>query len=132
MLCNSANLADVQNLPSPSDAALLAALAHPERMRIVEQLSRGPAKQKDLAKELNLDSGSLSRWLRELAQARIISQDREGTHDAYWLVAANRTDELLDLAALLASELADAHAERAASQAEANRKRLRERRTRKA
>jgi len=99
-------------------------------MLIVEHLSRGPAKQKDLAKELGLDSGSLSRWLRELAQARIISQDREGSHDPYWLVAPERTNELLDLAALLASELADHYAERAAAQAKVDQERLRERRRR--
>jgi DNA-binding MarR family transcriptional regulator len=128
MFCNSANLADVQNLPTPSDVVVLAALAHRERMRIVEHLRRGPAQQKELAKELQLDSGSLSRWLRELAQARIISQDRDGTHDPYWLVMPERTDEFLDLAALLASELADAYAERAAAQAKVDRERLHERR----
>lgn len=127
MFCNSANLADVQNLPLPSDAAVLAALAHRERMRIIEHLSRGPAKQKELAKELGLDSGSLSRWLRELAQARIISQDRDGSHDPYRLVAADRTNELLDLAALLASELADDYAKRATAQAKVDEERLRER-----
>lgn len=120
----------MQNLPTPSDVAVLTALAHRERMRIVERLSRGPAKQKELASELHLDSGSLSRWLRELAEARIISQDREGSHDAYWLVMPERTDELLDLAALLASELADAYAERAAAQAKVDEARLQERRQR--
>ena len=120
----------MQNLPTPSDVAVLAALAHRERMRIVECISRGPAKQKELAKELGLDSGSLSRWLRELAQARVITQDREGSHDPYWLVVPERTNELLDLAALLASELADAYAERAVAQAKVDEERLRERRQR--
>jgi DNA-binding transcriptional ArsR family regulator len=130
MIGNSANLADVQNLPTPSDVAVLTALAHRERMRIVERISRGPAKQKELAEDLGLDSGSLSRWLRELAQARIINQDREGSHDPYWLVAPERTNELLDLVALLASELADAYANRATAQAEVDKARLRERRKR--
>jgi len=120
----------VQNLPPPSDAAVLAALSHPEKLRIVERLGQEAAKQKELAKDLDLDSGSLSRWLRELSQAGVISQDRVGTHDPYWLVMPKRTEELLDLAALLASELADAHAERAALQAKANKARLEERRRR--
>lgn len=120
----------MQNLPPPSDAAVLAALSHPEKLRIVERLGQGAAKQKELAKDLDLDSGSLSRWLRELSQAGVISQDRVGTHDPYWLVMPKRTEELLDLAALLASELADAHAERAALQAKANKARLEERRRR--
>jgi DNA-binding transcriptional ArsR family regulator len=130
MVCNSSYLADKKNLALSSDAAILAALGHRDKIRIVERLSEGQAKQKELIKDLGIASGTISRWLAELSRARIVSQDREGTHDAYWLVCGERTNELLDLVALLASELSSAHAERAAEQAKADMQRLSERRKR--
>ena len=130
MFCNSSYLADAKKIARASDATVLAALGNPDKIRIVERLAEGPAKQKELIKDLGLTSGTLSRWLAELSRARIVSQDREGTHDPYWLVRKKRTEELLDLTALLASELSDAQAERAALQAEVDAERLAERQRR--
>jgi len=130
VICNSAYLADKKNLLPPSDSSILGELSRPEKIRIVERLSDGAAKQKEIEKDLGLSSGSLSRWLRELAQAQIVYQDRPGTHDPYRLVKPERTNELLDLVALLASELSDAYVERAERRADANKARLRERRER--
>lgn len=121
----------MKNLAQPSDVTLLAALGHREKIRIVERLSEGEAKQKDLARDLGLPSGSLSRLLSELVRARLVRQEREGSHDPYQLVNPARTNELLDLAAELASELADDYAERASQQAEADKARLADRRNRK-
>jgi DNA-binding transcriptional ArsR family regulator len=131
MVCNSSDLADWKNLASSSDVAILAALGHREKIRIVERLSEGDAKQKQLTEDLGLSSGTLSRWLGELVRARIICQDRDGSHDPYRLVKPERTNELLDTAALLASELANASAVRAAHQAKVDEIRLRERNDRK-
>jgi len=128
MICNSSYLADTKNLEEPSDANILSALGKREKIRIVERLTLGEARQKELISDLGVASGTLSRWLAELSRARIISQNREGTHDPYWLVAPGRTNELLDLAALLASELSAAHAKRASEQAETDTLRLQERR----
>lgn len=130
MVCNSSYLADAKKIPPPSDATILAALAHPDKIRIVERLADGEAKQKDLIKDLGIGSGTISRWLGELSRARIVGQDREGTHDAYWLVKRDQTEELLDAAALLASELSAAHAEQASAQARADAKRLKQRQAR--
>lgn len=93
-------------------------------MRIVERLSRGKAQQKELAKDLDLQSGTLSRWLNELVQARIVSQRREGRYEVYWLVQPQRTNELLDVVANLAVELS-------AAQVQADEVKLKEREERK-
>ena len=130
MICNSSYLADKKNLEESSDVDLLSELGHREKIRIIERLSDGEAKQKELVAELGLKSGTVSRWLTELTHARVISQDREGSHDPYWLVKPERTNEFLDLVALLASELADAHAERADRQAKVDKRRLKERQAR--
>lgn len=125
MFCDSSDLADSQKLEVASDVTLLATLGHDARLRIVERLSEGAARQKDLVAELAISSGTASRLLGELTEARLIQQDQPGSHSSlYRLVAPERTDELLDLAALLASELSEAFAERAAAQAEVDRKRL--------
>lgn len=123
MICNSSDLADRKNLPSPSDVAVLRELGHREKVRILERLSEGSAQQKELAKDLGIASGTLSRWLGELVQVRIIGQAREGSHDMYWLVEPELTNELLDAIARLASSLSTA-------QAEADEARLEERKTR--
>jgi DNA-binding IclR family transcriptional regulator len=130
MICDSSDLADWKNLAAPSDVSLLQALAHRERMALVERLSDGAARQKELADFLGAKSGTVSRWLGDLVRARVISQDREGSHDPYWLVRPELTNQLLDTAAALASELSDAHSERAAWQAEIDRERLAQRRKR--
>jgi DNA-binding transcriptional ArsR family regulator len=120
VICNSSDLADRKNLPAPSDVAVLGELGHRDKVRIVERLSRGKAQQKELAKDLDLQSGTLSRWLGELVQARIISQARQGRYEVYWLIKPERTNELLDIAAKLAIELS-------AAQLEADEAKLRER-----
>jgi transposase-like protein len=130
MICNSSDLADRKNLPTASDVAILAELSHREKVRIVERLTLGEAKQKELAEDLGTKSGTLSRWLKELMQARLIGQEREGSHDPYWLVNPVRTNELLDVAARLASEVSEAHAERAVAQADVDRERLEKRESR--
>ena len=105
-------------------------MGHADKIRIIERLADGAAKQKDLLSDLAISSPNASRWLSELMRANIISQDREGTHDAYWLVKRDRTEELLDLAALLASELSAARVQRAQGQAEVDVQRLEERKLR--
>jgi DNA-binding transcriptional ArsR family regulator len=130
MFCNSSYLADWKKIPSASDATVLAALGHPDKIRIVERLADGDAKQKELVADLEIKSGTISRWLADLSRAQIVSQDREGTHDPYRLVRKERTEELLDLAALLASELSTAGAERAESQRRVDAERLAQRQAR--
>lgn len=130
MICNSSDLADWKNVATPSDADLLDELGHRDKIRIVERLTAGEARQKELADDLGAKSGTVSRWLADLKRARVIDQDRPGSHDPYWLVRPELTNELLDLAARLASELAEASLERADWQAKVDRERLEERRER--
>jgi DNA-binding HxlR family transcriptional regulator len=130
MICNSSYLADWKKVATPSDVVVLAELGHRDKIRIVERLSEGPARQRDLIDELGLTSGTLSKWLAELVGARLVVQEGSAPRDPYWLVKPDTTNALLDIAAQLASELADAEVERAQEQATVDRQRLQERRKR--
>jgi DNA-binding HxlR family transcriptional regulator len=128
MVCNSSDLADSQNLDAaPADVELLAVLGHPVRLRVIELLSEGDARQRDLLPHLEVTSGSLSRMLGELRDARLIDRLGAGTHAPYRLVLPERTNELIDLAVLLGSELSDVFVERATDRARADRQRLEDR-----
>ena len=125
MFCNSSDLADSQNLDvAPADVELLAVLGHPVRLRVVELLSEGDARQRDLLPHLEVTSGTLSRMLGELRDARLIDRLGTGSHAPYRLVLPERTNELIDLAVSLGSELSDVFAERAAERVRVDRRRL--------
>jgi ArsR family transcriptional regulator len=131
MVCNSSDLADLQNIDLvPADVELLAALGHPTRMRVIELLSEGEARPKDLLARLDANSGSLSRMLGELREARLIERIGPESRAPHRLVLPQRTNELIDLAALLGSELSEAFEARANLQARVDRQRLEERQTR--
>lgn len=59
--------------------AALVALADPQRLRIVEQLRRAPARAGDLAHAVGLSPPALSRHLRALKKAELV----EETHPAF-------------------------------------------------
>lgn len=60
-----------------TDAAVLKAIMHPLRRRIMEELGRGPATATRLAKELGENSGATSYHLRELAKYGFVDEAPE-------------------------------------------------------
>lgn len=89
--------------PVEIDIAMLRALAHPLRVRVLDLLNRdGPATATRLAERLEQSSGLLSWHLRQLADAGLVVEDPErGTkrerwwrsaHDSYRLRVADFLD----------------------------------------
>jgi predicted transcriptional regulator len=115
-------------LPSPSDGRLLHAYAELERVRIMLRLYRSPATQKELAAELGLNSGVISKQMKVLEDADLVGRPR--SHGAYGLVAPRETWAVLrsisNLAAAINTARADAddqwsqEVQRAAMQPAAN------------
>jgi DNA-binding transcriptional ArsR family regulator len=76
--------------PSPpeeiTDAAVLKAVMHPLRRRIMDELGRGPATATKLAKELGENSGATSYHLRELAKYGFVDEAPELAHgkERWW------------------------------------------------
>jgi DNA-binding transcriptional ArsR family regulator len=65
-------------LPNPDAlSATLAALADPTRRSILEQLSLGPQSVKDLAKPYAMSQPAISKHLRVLEDAGLISQVKQ-------------------------------------------------------
>ncbi|WP_409492942.1 ArsR/SmtB family transcription factor [Amycolatopsis sp. cmx-11-12] len=73
-----------------TDAAVLKAVMHPLRRRIMESLGRGPATATKLAKELGESSGATSYHLRELAKYDFIDEAPELAHgkERWWRARA--------------------------------------------
>jgi DNA-binding transcriptional ArsR family regulator len=74
-------------------AQRLRALAHPDRLRIVEVLSTGPAHVGEIAARLRLSVNATSRHLRVLDAARVVDRSQRGNHVLY--VLADRDVERL-------------------------------------
>jgi DNA-binding transcriptional ArsR family regulator len=66
-------------------AERLRALAHPDRLRIVEVLSSGPAYVGEVSARLGLPIGTISRHLRVLDAARVVNRSQRGNHVLYVL-----------------------------------------------
>ena len=62
-------------------ATLLRALADPDRLRVVEILSRSPRRAGDLAEEVGVPAPTMSKHLRMLLAAGIVADER-GAQDA--------------------------------------------------
>lgn len=63
----------------------LRALAHPDRLRIVDVLSSGPAHVGEVAAHLGLSIGAVSRHLRVLNAARVVDRSQRGNYVLYVL-----------------------------------------------
>jgi len=80
---------------------VLEALAHPNRIRILEFLRQGPRCNCEIAPELDIEQSNLSRHLKILVQAGILMSWKEGLR-VNFKVVDTRTFRLLDLAAAIA------------------------------
>jgi DNA-binding transcriptional ArsR family regulator len=65
------------------------ALAHPLRRQIVERLSTGPATVGEVTRGLEVSKPTISRHLRMLEEAGVVSRLRMGRH--HWLALRSET-----------------------------------------
>jgi len=91
-------------------AEILSALAHPNRIRILETLQKGVSCNCELAPQLALEQSNLSRHLKLLVQAGIIVSWKDGLR-VNFKVADARVYRILDLAASVAKRSVEAQAE---------------------
>jgi DNA-binding transcriptional ArsR family regulator len=70
------------------DLGMLSALAEPNRLRIVELLRDGPQPVGEIAERLSLLQPQTSRHLRILAEAGIVSAERQAQSRVYHLLPA--------------------------------------------
>ncbi len=84
-------------------AEILAALAHPNRIRIVECLRKDVLCNCELAPALELEQSNLSRHLKILVQAGILRSWKEGLR-VNFEVTDERIFKILDIAAAMARQ----------------------------
>ncbi len=89
--------------PINQQALMLAALAHPNRIRIVEELRAGMKCNCELAPILNLEQSNLSRHLKILVQAGVLISWKDGVR-VNFKVANDEIFSVLDLALKIAGE----------------------------
>lgn len=80
---------------------ILEALAHPNRIRILESLRQGPRCNCEIAPELGLEQSNLSRHLKILVQVGILLSWKEGLR-VNFKVVDDRIFKILDIAATVA------------------------------
>lgn len=91
-------------------ADVLSALAHPNRIRIIEHLRNDIRCNCELAPELELEQSNLSRHLKVLVQAGILTSWKDGLR-VNFKVADQRVFKVLDLAAAIAKRTVETQAE---------------------
>ena len=80
---------------------ILEALAHPNRIRILESLRSGPRCNCEIAPELGLEQSNLSRHLKILVQAGLLFSWKDGLR-VNFKVTDDRIFKILDIAAMIA------------------------------
>ncbi len=91
-------------------ATILKALAHPNRLRILEALRDGEICNCEIGPKLKLEQSNLSRHLQVLAEAGLVVARRDGVRMMY-RVADARVFKLLDLAGAMVRKQFTARAE---------------------
>lgn len=84
--------------PFKIEAEILTAIAHPNRMRIIDSLRKGTKCNCELMPELGIEQSNLSRHLKLLVDSGILISWKEGVRVNY-KVADKRIFELIDIAA---------------------------------
>ena len=90
-----------QRSPADLQAEILAALSHPNRIRILEYLRKDVRCNCELAPALDLEQSNLSRHLKILVQAGILVSWKEGLR-VNFRVTDERVFKLVDLALAVA------------------------------
>jgi DNA-binding transcriptional ArsR family regulator len=85
-------------------AALLGVLAHPHRIRIVEELRDGECDVKSLQATLGISHSGVSQHLMVLRAHRIVCERRHGRHVLYRLRQPGMASWLLDATEFLEQE----------------------------
>jgi ArsR family transcriptional regulator len=98
--------------PTSNDlkSEILGAIAHPNRIRILEELQEGVRCNCELAPALDLEQSNLSRHLKILVQAGILTSWKEGLR-VNFKVADDRIFKILDIAAAIARQRVEKRAE---------------------
>ena len=96
--------------PAQQKAELLAALAHPNRIRIIEYLRKDVRCNCELAPALGLEQSNLSRHLKILVQAGVLVSWKEGLR-VNFKVADDRIFKIIDIATAVAKREAEQKAE---------------------
>lgn len=91
-------------------AEILAAIAHPNRIRILEKLQKGICCNCELAPALELEQSNLSRHLKILVQAGVLISWKEGLR-VNFKIADDRIFKILDIAAAIARQRVEQKAE---------------------
>jgi ArsR family transcriptional regulator len=91
-------------------AEILDAIAHPNRIRILEQLQNGVRCNCELAPALELEQSNLSRHLKILVQAGILMSWKDGLR-VNFKVTDNRIFKILDIAEAIARVKVEKRAE---------------------
>jgi DNA-binding transcriptional ArsR family regulator len=91
-------------------ADILTALAHPNRIRILERLRKDVMCNCELAPALELEQSNLSRHLKILVQAGILKSWKEGLR-VNFKVADERIFKILDIAMAIARQEVEKKAE---------------------
>jgi DNA-binding transcriptional ArsR family regulator len=84
-------------------AAILAALAHPNRIRILEYIRRDVRCNCELAPALELEQSNLSRHLKILVQAGVLVSWKDGLR-VNFKVADDRIFRILEMASAIARQ----------------------------
>ncbi len=94
--------------PQTAKAELLKAIAHPNRIRILEALRKEEVCNCELVPALGLEQSNLSRHLSVLIRAGILTPRKVGVK-TYYQVVAPEVYDILDLARQIILRRAKAH-----------------------
>lgn len=82
-------------------AEIFKVVAHPDRIRLIEELSKGERDVSTLAKALDLSGPRVSQHLNQLRLNRIVSERRDGQRHIYSLLQPRIAVWIVDALALL-------------------------------
>ncbi|MEM7763788.1 MAG: metalloregulator ArsR/SmtB family transcription factor [Pseudomonadota bacterium] len=71
-------------------------IAHPDRIRLIEELYRSECDVSTLAERLSLTSSRVSQHLHELKSHRVVAERRDGRHHFYSLVMPELATWIVD------------------------------------
>jgi ArsR family transcriptional regulator len=96
----------MQKTSAELKAEILAALAHPNRIRIIEYIRKDVRCNCELAPALELEQSNLSRHLKILVQAGVLVSWKDGLR-VNFKVTDERIFKIIDLATAIAKEGAE-------------------------